>query len=340
MQYLEALGGWLVSNDPHDGTLFGVPDFVASGQPDAIVANETTSRDNDAKRSIRYMAGMALRYGKVQGLTDLLDRVAAFDQYSPYNALLVLLQRPGARYVLPSHAWGEKHGRVIRPNEQPLVMLQPQGPVMFLFDVSQTEEGAATLPLPDYVQNPFRMRDTTGVDVALGNLIDIAKLDGVRVLDAGLGVGFAGCAQRSEARVEQLTRAPKVRDGMVAVPVRFDVLVNRSYSPTEQLATLAHELGHIFCGHLGEQVSDVWPGATFWKDRRHLTTEWAELEAHSVARVVFLRLDPTNTLPNHLGQYFDREPILDDVDLEPILTAAGRILEMAEGIRRRRVRGK
>lgn len=112
--------------------------------PATVPATSKASADgrkNEAKRSIRYMAEMALRYGKVTGLADLLDRVAAFHQYSPYNALLVLLQRPAASYVLPSHAWGERYGRVIRPNEQPLVMLQPQGPVMFLW-LSRQECGS------------------------------------------------------------------------------------------------------------------------------------------------------------------------------------------------------
>jgi hypothetical protein len=47
--------------------------------------------------------------------------------------------------------------------------------------------------------------------------------------------------------------------------------------------------------------------------------------------VVFGRIAPDADLPPHLEQYFEREPDLSAVDLEPILTAAGRILEMAGG---------
>ena len=60
-------------------------------------------RPNEAKRSIHYMVDAALKYGKVRGLDDLLDSVAAFRQYKPYNALLVLPQIPAATYVLPAH---------------------------------------------------------------------------------------------------------------------------------------------------------------------------------------------------------------------------------------------
>lgn len=296
-------------------------------------------KPNEAKRSIRYMAQMALRYGKVGGLTELLDRVAAFQQYKPFQALLVLLQRPAATHVRPAHEWEEKFGWLVRPNEQPLVLLQPQGPVMFMFDVSQVEPGPGARPLPPVLRNPYAMANLAEASILLEDIIANAKLDGVRVNDAGFGLGFAGCASRTQAGVLQaLTRGLKVADPPLAVPVRFEVLLNRSHSPTEQLATLAHELGHIYCGHLGEQVSDVWPGQRFWKDRSRLTHEMQELEAESVARVVFQRLAPGVTLPDHLSQYFDEEPELTGVDLEPILTTAGRVLEMSQGFSPRRVR--
>lgn len=305
----------------------------------APLPSAKTGKPNEAKRSIRYMAQMALRYGKVGGLTELLDRVAAFQQYKPFQALLVLLQRPAATHVRPAHEWEEKFGWLVRPNEQPLVLLQPQGPVMFMFDVSQVEPGPGARPLPPVLRNPYAMENLTDAPHLLADIILNAKLDGVRVNDAGFGLGFAGCASRTQAGVTQtLTRGLKVADPPLTVPVRFEVLLNRSHSPTEQLATLAHELGHIYCGHLGEQVSDVWPGQRFWKDRSRLAHEMEELEAESVARVVFRRLAPGWTLPDHLRQYFDKEPELTGVDLEPILTAAGRILEMSQGFSPRRVR--
>jgi hypothetical protein len=298
-------------------------------QPDTPSA-EDRPEANAGKRSIRYMAQMALEYGKIGSLADLLDRVACFPVYKPYNALLVLLQRPAATIVLPAHEWGEKYGRVIRPNEQPLVMLQPGGPVMFLFDVSQTEDGPGARALPLALASPYQMRDTPNADVSLRWVINNAKFDGVRVLNAALGLPFAGCARRTQASLSQSVRPKRTADP-IDVPVRFDVLLNRSYSPTEQLATLAHELGHLYCGHLGPDDNPWLLDEEFWRDRSRLDHDRRELEAESVARVVFKRLDPGNPLPEHLSQYFTIEPDLNDLDLEPILTAAGRVLEMAAG---------
>ena len=293
---------------------------------------------NEAKRSIHYMVDAALAFGNVRGLDELLDRVAGFRQYKPYNALLVLLQRPGASFVLPAHVWGEKYGRVILPNQQPLVMLQPGGPVMFLFDVSQTEEGKDSRPLPLHLRNPYGMKEIPDAANALEWVVQNAKQDGVRVLESGRGLGFAGCVQRAAGAASQPVIVALRPPTETVVGVQYDLALNRSSSPTEQLATLAHELGHLYCGHLGTHVSELWPDESFWADRSDLSHEDEELEAESVARLVFRSLAPESELPPHLEQYFAVVPDLAGLDLERVLTAAGRVVEMAYGHALRRPR--
>ena len=321
-------------------TLFDAVPEVTSPLITLGAAAGADGRPNEAKRSISYMVDAALNFGKLRGLDDLLDSVAGFRQYKPYNALLVLLQVPGATYVLPAHVWGEKYGRVILPGEQPLVMLQPGGPVMFLFDVSQTEEGPVATPLPIDLQNPFGMLDIPDSSGALAWVIQNAKADGVRVSDAGLGLRFAGCIQRSESGLGQrveVSRRPPVE---AMVKVQYDVLLNKAYSPTEQLATLAHELGHLYCGHLGAHVSQLLPDEELWADRSQLPTETDELEAQSVARIVVRSLAPQDPLPTQLAELFASAPELLGMDLDRVLTAAGRVLAMADGFAPRRPRQK
>lgn len=290
---------------------------------------EPKREKNEAKLSIGYVMGAVLQFGKVAGYADLLDRVAALciaTSYSPFNALLMLLQRPAATYVLPAHQWQEKYGYVIRPGEQPMVLLQRGGPVMFLLDVSQVEPGADALPLPAHLTNPYAMADVPDVDTALQWIVENAKYDGLRVTSAPLGLRFAGCVSRSHSSAtQQVTVRKRPEIQIQDVPVRFDVELNRSYTATEKLATLAHELGHVYCGHLGVDRGDQWKG------RSTLPADLEELEAESVARVVFASLAPGAQLPDHLGQYFDDEPDLAGVSLEAVLKAAGRVLDIAKG---------
>lgn len=310
-----------------------------SPQPTPATSTVSAAKPTEARRSIHYLLDAAMQYGNVGGLADLLDRVAALHQYKPYNAMLVLLQRPAATCVLPAHRWEERYGRRILPNEQPLVLLQPGGPVMFLFDVSQTEPGPHACPLPEHLTNPYAMRDSAGAARALLWAIENAKADGVRVLDARHGLASAGCLRTtSVGPMQQVLVRRHPQEQHRPVRVRYEVLLNGVYNATEQLATLAHELGHLYCGHLGAHDEELWPGEPLWTDRSDLTREFKELEAESVARLVFKRLFPDSELPPHLEQYFRTIPPLASTALERVLTAAGRVLEMSEGFAPRRPR--
>ena len=104
-------------------------------------------------------------------------------------------------------------------------------------------------------------------------------------------------------------------------------MVNSHLSPTERLVTLAHELGHVYGGHLGTQDERRWPG------RGSTSTESAEIEAEAVALLVAERLDQTVEMPPHLHQYVERGLPLPRVDVQRVMTAAGRVLTMTDGRR-------
>ncbi len=107
--------------------------------------------------------------------------IARFRFYSPYNAMLIHVQMPGARFVAPPTRWKDKFGRSIRPGARPLVILQPKGPVMFVFDVSDTEPDRDAPALPIEVERPFAIeygRVGTQLEMTIAN----AARDGVRIM--------------------------------------------------------------------------------------------------------------------------------------------------------------
>lgn len=286
---------------------------------------------NEARKSIDFVLETALEYGRIGSWAQLVHQVAAFWPYKPYNALLVLLQRPGATFVLPAHEWGERFRRRIRPNEQPLVLLRPGGPVMFLFDVSQTEETPDSRPLPGHLRDPFAMPDAKRADVALRWVVENAKADGVRVTEGDFGQTLAGHIQPTGNGGVQTVERPK--GGSLAFPIRYETVLNAGHTPTVRLASLAHELGHLYCGHLGTHDVELWPART------GLTLEQRELEAESVAVLAFERLFPGVPLPAYLDQFFASVDDRPQVDVERVLTAAGRVIETADRfVPRRKVR--
>lgn len=238
------------------------------------------------------------------------------------NALLAVLQYPHPKYLLPAHEWSERWGRTIRPEERPPVLLVPHGPVMFLYDIAQTEGSPGARPLPPHLLDPYAMRDVQDADFALSWLIMNAKQDGVRITTGSTGHDLAGRI-RSSAGKQVMTVTS--RDGQVMdarVPVRYECMLNSGQSVTERLATLAHELGHLYCGHLGSAPGSWWP------DRSHPSLEQREFEAETTAQLVFRRIAPEAELPDHLAQYYPPGVTPPEADWTVITGAASRVIDM------------
>lgn len=280
----------------------------------------------DARRSIDDLVTEARQYRSSKAYADLLRFVGGFRRYSPFNALLIHSQRSGATFVAPAHRWRDGFARRVKPGEQPLVAMQPFGPVMFVYDVSQTEPEPDARPLPEEVVNPYAMPPLVNVEPALDWTRENAKSDGVRVSTVAAGSMSAGCIGTAQPGLSQTVVTRRRPLTTTQAPIRYETQVNRDFSPTEQYATLAHELGHLYCGHLGT------PKASWWPDRRHVSDRVAEFEAESVAFLACQRVDEDATMPPHLAQYLgDHSDVPDGISLERVMTAAGRVIEMGTG---------
>ncbi len=299
--------------------------------PHGAQASEETSAsawDRDAaKRALDDLFSIAGRYRATKAYKELVDFVARFRFYSPFNALLIHVQKPGATFVAPAHRWRDKYKREIMPGAQPIVILRPMGPVMFVFDVSQTEPTEDAPELPSEVTDPF---PTSGADIGLGlpRVIENGKRDGVRVKRAGHGSQWAGSIR---IRVfSGVGISQEFQDGLdryrrptyVEVPVRYDLLVNSKHSPEARYATVAHELAHLYCGHLGS------PDPKWWPDRQGLEEAARELEAESISYMVCSRLGIKTSSAEYLESYVNAE--VPSISLELVMKTAGLIESMTK----------
>lgn len=288
--------------------------------------DDSASALEQARASIQYLVDQALKYGSSADYVNLIKRVARFHRYSPTNAMLAQLQLPGARYVLPPQTWERRFGRRIKAGAQPIVMLQPYAPVMFVYDVGQTEEGPGAVPLPDAMTQPFGMADLMGAERRLENIVNGAKLDFTRITMAVQGSQRAGCIQRADGYAAQLVQTrTRPRPFMEEVRVYYESVVNSNMSATERLATVAHELGHLYCGHIGTQDKRRWPS------RPRLSEDVREVEAESVALLVCQRYEKDIKMPPHLHRHVKQDRPLPRIDLQRVMAAAGRIITMSEG---------
>ena len=254
-----------------------------------------------------------------------MDFVARFRFYSPFNSLLIHVQRPGSTFVAPALRWRGVYKREIVPGAQPIVILQPMGPVMFVFDVSQTEPTRDAPKLPSKVTNPF---PTSGAAIGRGlpRAIENGKRDGVRTSRVALGSQRAGTIKVFAG----VGISQKCQDGWdrarrptyVDVPVGYDLLVNAEHTPEEQYATVAHELAHLYCGHLGS------PDPKWWPDRRGLQKDAIEFEAESISYIVCARRGIRTSSAGYLASYVERNAEVPPISLELVMKTAGLIESM------------
>jgi len=276
--------------------------------------------DHDAtKRALDELFSLTAQYRTSKAYHDLIQFVSRFRFYSPFNAMLIHVQMPGARFVAPPHRWLRDYGRRIKPGARPLVILQPMGPVMFVFDVSETELDSSLegpfRPLPPEVEKPFEVRKGK-LHNQLPRAVENAKRDGVAVHTARLGSQQGGSIRPA--------RAPgkTVIFGEQRLPVRYELELDEAASQESRYAALAHELAHLYCGHLGTP-SDKW-----WPDRRGLERQAEELEAESVAYMVCARLGIDNPSEQYLAGYVGRQSEVAPISLACVMKSTGLIESM------------
>ncbi|WP_194266333.1 ImmA/IrrE family metallo-endopeptidase [Dechloromonas sp. H13] len=238
---------------------------------------------------------------------EFIEFARRLSNLSVYNAMLVRLQRPGAAAVATEKKWNDKR-REVKPGAIPIVVLRPFGPVSFLYEVSDTDGP----PLPGEHNNPF---------VTYGEMDEIEwakavkhhqKESKVRIEEMNFGTMLAGNARNLQAVP---SRYPKSAQ---AEAPEWLIQINKNHSVPTRYATLAHELGHIFCGHCGADPSGRWP------DRSKLPYPVREAEAEAVSYLVCARRELDVASSEYLRGLI-KDIDLRQVSLYAIFEAANRI---------------
>lgn len=274
---------------------------MSASQPDLF--------ESEAARSVldQLLADSRL-YHTSEGYRELLDFTIKLRNFAPFNAMLLQIQKPGLHYAASAYEWREKFDRQPKRDARPLLILWPFAPVMLVYDELDTE-GAA---LPSDVRS-FQ---------AIG---DIAKerMDGFLTLMRRKNVhsSYFDGGDGAAGSIEFTWRTPVKKGKPISPEQRTQYLVrlNRNHSTVVQFSTLAHELGHLFLGHLGPDKSLNIP------ERPNLSHAQKELEAESVAYLACGRSGVDCNSKIYLANYVTQHTTVDDIDVYQIMRAAGQI---------------
>ena len=282
-----------------------------------------------SQRMLDDLVSRALAYRTGPDLKALFDFTRRFPHMGPYNAMLLHIQNPGIGYALTARAWERHYKRRVKPAVRPCMILWTMGPVAFVFDVGDTEPmDPKDDRVPECVTNPFPAKGQPPPGV-LTNLIAACQKIGIKVEVCAFGANLAGQVQQITKRRPKLTAAEQaVKDAagdLFGEWPDFHIALNSKHTDAQQLGTLAHELGHIFCGHVGTTELG------FWTNRTKTDLTVREFEAETVAYFVTDRLNLDIGSAAYLSTYISAGLPLPNYSLDAVLKAAGKIEEMLGG---------
>lgn len=112
------------------------------------------------------------------------------------------------------------------------------------------------------------------------------------------------------------------------MPHEYDIVVNENLSDTEKCATIFHELGHYYAGHLWHSADNK--GIP---NRGSLPISVREFEAETICYLLCERSGIKNPSVEYLNGYLDsNQKIPQGISIDAILKACGKIERMRDGL--------
>ena len=121
--------------------------------------SETPLDQDSARTALDELFTLAGKYNSSDAYLELMRFVGRFRFYSPFNAMLIYTQMPGARFVCTARRWRKKYRREIKISARPIVVVDEREPGC----LARPEEGLVDLAV---VESEIAIdRDRAGIAV-------------------------------------------------------------------------------------------------------------------------------------------------------------------------------
>ncbi|ALJ34254.1 hypothetical protein D9623_00400 [Azospirillum brasilense] len=258
----------------------------------------------EARSTIDALVQESRLYRESGAFQEMINFMAGFRDYAPYNNLLVRLQNPSCNFYATARDWRIRFNRELVEDAKPMIILAPMHPVMLVYDLDQT----VGPPLPKELET-FAQFEGYFDQSWLQRLIENAGRHRIRVDFKPLSSTNAGFAMR-----ESEAKGWKMR-----------IAVHSQLAPPSQFGILCHEIAHVMLGHLGADVDRWWPG------RAGLDKASMEIEAEAVAFIVTRRLELTGTSAAYVSRYLSHDQVPLGISIDLIAKTAAFVERMARG---------
>lgn len=281
------------------------PSPVRSQAIQAELFNKQTETQSSAERAlIDQLIAATKLYDSSAAIKELFDFTVRLREFAPFNAMLLHIQKPGLTHAATAQDWWQRFGRVPKKGARPLLVLRMKGPVDFVFDVQDTE--GKDLPADAFSFPTFGdlsdHRFAEFMRAVSKEKIDLVELD-------------AGDAHAGWIRLLARSKNDKGKNF-------YQLGYNKNHDAPTRFVTVAHELAHLYLGHLGADNGRRVP------DRRDTPHDLMEVEAEMAAYLVAMRNGLKPRSESYLSNY---KGAFEELNLYAVTRTANAV-ETAMGI--------
>lgn len=262
---------------------------------------KTPPRKKETEKLIDQLLRNSKLYTRSKDYLELVECLKKLRNFAPFNAMLLHIQKPNVTHVASAVDWWDRFERKPKEGARPLLILHPFAPVALVYDFQDTE--GKELP-KDFVSF-YACGEIT--KERIDEFVTTLRKRRIETRYVDRGDGAAGSIRR-ECKAGEKVGEEKFN---------YIMQMNQNHCAATQFVSIAHELGHLFLGHLGRDKNLKVP------DRREVGRKEREIEAEAVAYMVSARNGIESKSEKYLSGYVQDDTAVETLNLHQITRAAG-----------------
>jgi len=262
----------------------------------------------DDKFTIDELLRRSWRFRNSGEFTKFFNFINRFHHYSRYNTMLVYIQNQAVTFFGGVSFWKKKFSRTIKEDARPYIILAPNGPVMLVYDVFETEGKES----PDEFMEKGLGRKPNEV---IGRIepktyqraIEEAKKWGIKISFKPFDYFKGGHVTTIFAGY-------------------LEICLKENASDEENFSVIIHELAHLFLGHTGhKQIHYYGKEKPTELLHRKMARTTEELEAETVSYLICHKLGLMTQSAEYIAGYIKSDEDLLSFSYEIVIKTADKI---------------